>query len=443
MIDLVYLDDFFEKKMIVEIENIGLLEKTEVQINGLTVIAGINDAGKSTLGKVVFSVIHGLKSYKREQEEHREEQISSHVDDVFFLLRRLSFDLPNKEYIEKMFFPPAFNREIKDSAIKAVKIRIHIVESIGINDRFAKMAIAKLTSLLNIVSSEVSEKDMMKSSIQRALQSEFHGQLSSRFTSKHSRIKFKTESSITLVDILIHDSVIIDIDVKDDLLYSDVTFIDSPVIMQISHLIKGCTSDFISNGLHSTVPLHWKDLNRKLITSKYKFDIIENDHFFGNLIGGQIEYDEDSESFQYGRVVANHRFDVRAINMASGIKSLSILNLLISSGQLSTGSFLIIDEPEVNLHPEWQIEYARVISTLTSRGVTIVVTTHSPYIVEALKTFDKIDELDARFFVASKQNDGISQLLDYTNNVSGLIGTLAAPLNRLHKMHMDRAIDDL
>lgn len=41
--------------MIVEIENIGLLERTEVQINGLTVIAGINDAGKSTLGKVIFS----------------------------------------------------------------------------------------------------------------------------------------------------------------------------------------------------------------------------------------------------------------------------------------------------------------------------------------------------------------------------------------------------
>ncbi|EJL6845619.1 ATP-binding protein, partial [Vibrio cholerae] len=222
-----------------------------------------------------------------------------------------------------------------------------------------------------------------------------------------------------------------------------VTFIDSPVIMQISHLIKGCSSDFVSNGIASTVPLHWKDLNKKLITSKYKFETINDDNYFGNLIGGQIEYDEAAESFQYGRVVANHKFDVSAINMASGIKSLSILNLLISSGQLSTGSFLIIDEPEVNLHPEWQIEYAKVISILVSFGVTIVVTTHSPYFIEALKTYDNIDSLGSKFFVASKKENGTSELLDYTNNVSGLIGTLADPLNKLHKMHMDSFIDDL
>lgn len=78
----------------------------------------------------------------------------------------------------------------------------------------------------------------MKSAIERALRSEFHGQLSSRFNSELSKIKFRTESGITLVDILISDSSIVDIYVKDDLLYSDVTFIDSPVIMQLSHLIK-------------------------------------------------------------------------------------------------------------------------------------------------------------------------------------------------------------
>ncbi|WP_061030999.1 AAA family ATPase [Vibrio splendidus] len=429
--------------MIVEIENIGLLEKTEVQVNGLTVIAGINDAGKSTLGKVIFSVIHGLKSYQREQEEHREEQVSSHVDEVFFLLRRLSFDLPNKDYIEKMFFPPAFNRDIKDSAIKAVKMRLSIVESLGLNDRFAKIAMNRLNSLLNIVSSETSEKEMMKNAIERALRSEFHGQLSSKFNSEMSKIKFRTESGITLVDIKISDSSILDIYIKDDLLYSDVTFIDSPVIMQLSHLIKGCTSNFSSNNVNSTVPLHWKDLNKKLIASKYKFEYIDNEHFFGDLIGGQIEYDEDAESFQYDRVVANHKFDVRAINMASGIKALSILNLLISSGQLSTGSFLIIDEPEVNLHPEWQVEYAKVISKLASFGVTIIVTTHSPYIVEALKTFDKIDEIGSKFFVANKKANGVSALIDYTNNVSGLIGSLAAPLDKLHQMHMSKAFDDL
>ena len=40
--------------MIVEIENIGLFEYAKANMDGLTVLAGINDTGKSTLGKVVL-----------------------------------------------------------------------------------------------------------------------------------------------------------------------------------------------------------------------------------------------------------------------------------------------------------------------------------------------------------------------------------------------------
>lgn len=42
--------------MIVEIENIGLFEYAKATIDDLTVIAGVNDTGKSTLGKVVFAL---------------------------------------------------------------------------------------------------------------------------------------------------------------------------------------------------------------------------------------------------------------------------------------------------------------------------------------------------------------------------------------------------
>jgi predicted ATPase len=36
------------------LENIGLLKKAEINLNHLTVIAGENDNGKSTVGKVIF-----------------------------------------------------------------------------------------------------------------------------------------------------------------------------------------------------------------------------------------------------------------------------------------------------------------------------------------------------------------------------------------------------
>ena len=38
------------------LENIGMLERAEVKLDGLTVIAGENDTGKSTVGKALMAV---------------------------------------------------------------------------------------------------------------------------------------------------------------------------------------------------------------------------------------------------------------------------------------------------------------------------------------------------------------------------------------------------
>ena len=52
------------------------------------------------------------------------------------------------------------------------------------------------------------------------------------------------------------------------------------------------------------------------------------------------------------------------LDCATGIKSFSILQLLIKNGAINDKTLLIIDEPESNLHPQWIIEYARVIVML-------------------------------------------------------------------------------
>jgi predicted ATPase len=44
-------------KMEIIIKHIGRLPKAKIILDGLTVIAGENDTGKSTVGKVLFSII--------------------------------------------------------------------------------------------------------------------------------------------------------------------------------------------------------------------------------------------------------------------------------------------------------------------------------------------------------------------------------------------------
>lgn len=44
--------------MILSLKNIGKVESAKVELNGITVIAGENDTGKSTIGKAKQSDYH-------------------------------------------------------------------------------------------------------------------------------------------------------------------------------------------------------------------------------------------------------------------------------------------------------------------------------------------------------------------------------------------------
>ncbi len=48
------------------------------------------------------------------------------------------------------------------------------------------------------------------------------------------------------------------------------------------------------------------------------------------------------------------------------------------------GDMLMIDEPELNLHPEAQIKIARLLVRLTNLGIKVWITTHSDYIVKEI-----------------------------------------------------------
>ena len=77
-------------------------------------------------------------------------------------------------------------------------------------------------------------------------------------------------------------------------------------------------------------------------------------------------------------------------NTASGIKQIGVVQRLISNHKLTPGSFLIIDEPEVNLHPEWQVKFAEILVLISLElDVTIYINTHSPMFIESLSLFSE------------------------------------------------------
>lgn len=79
------------------------------------------------------------------------------------------------------------------------------------------------------------------------------------------------------------------------------------------------------------------------------------------------------------------------------------------------GDTLIIDEPEMNFHPDVQVILARIFAMLTAKGLRVVVSTHSDYIVRELNNLIMAEAIhrngQADFVKELGYEDGM--LLDY------------------------------
>ncbi len=76
----------------------------------------------------------------------------------------------------------------------------------------------------------------------------------------------------------------------------------------------------------------------------------------------------------------NDDIDVDLHNASSSVKQLAPL-LLYLKNDARNGSILIIDEPELNLHPESQAVLLEALTAAASLGLKVLITTHSPYIM--------------------------------------------------------------
>lgn len=93
---------------------------------------------------------------------------------------------------------------------------------------------------------------------------------------------------------------------------------------------------------------------------------------------------------------------------ATGIRSLAILNAYYQWGILDSKTLLIIDEPEAHLHPQWIVEYAKILVKLVKKlNVRLLITTHSPYMIRALRNVSAAELTQSKiaFYLAEQGKD--------------------------------------
>ena len=113
------------------------------------------------------------------------------------------------------------------------------------------------------------------------------------------------------------------------------------------------------------------------------------------IVGGQlVKTNPKGIQFQQENLTRS----IEISSMSTGIKALSLLRYALEKGCIQRGSILILDEPEINLHPEWQIKYAEMIVEMQKLfDLRIVITTHSPYFMQAIEYSTKLKGIKERY----------------------------------------------
>ncbi len=96
------------------------------------------------------------------------------------------------------------------------------------------------------------------------------------------------------------------------------------------------------------------------------------------IMGGKIIIDENDIWFKPKN---NPKLLLNMVKASSSVRSLLLLYIYIMY-KIDESNLLIIDEPELNLHPENQRLMARLLIMLVNAGVKVVLSTHSDYLIK-------------------------------------------------------------
>lgn len=123
---------------------------------------------------------------------------------------------------------------------------------------------------------------------------------------------------------------------------------------------------------------------------------------------------------------------------SSGIKEIEIIQTLIKNNNLRENSFLIIDEPESSLHPEWEIKFAEILILLVKElNIHIYLNSHSAMFIEAISLYSQYNNLinDTSFYLTEKQNNEKYNFKKINpKNMGAVYENLTSPYDELDKL---------
>jgi len=364
--------------MKLRIDNFALIKHAEIDIDGITVIAGNNNSGKSTVGKVLYSLFNALNNLDEKIREQREEQLTEAVRYSFFEMardERLFNRFSIIAYIVRRVLNDVADGEIGwESIFTSIGEKFDLELSAEIKD--------KLQKEVEVVCTWPKER-LLRYSLQASFQGVFNGQINSLYqTADEAKIDLFIKDTLTSITFQQNEILHYSSDIS---LANKAIYYSSPLAI-----------DVIGARTISDVPM--RNLCRLLIN--YEDAITDDQNLFAqsmqqgklegvikkikSVIPGQVVRSGPKYSLQ----LPNCSEPINFKNLSSGIKAFMVLKMLIEANIIKRRDVLILDEPEIHLHPTWQLIYAELIVLLQKEfDLSVVITTHSHFFLNAIETY--------------------------------------------------------
>ena len=133
--------------------------------------------------------------------------------------------------------------------------------------------------------------------------------------------------------------------------------------------------------------------------------------FEHELFGGEIFIKEDDSPLKDIYYKRDDGLEIPLSQASSSISEMTPLILYLKY-ILKENDTLIIEEPEAHLHPKNQRILVKYFILAINRGLNIIMTTHSDYIIEQLNNYIRLGNVKDEFF-ENHENYSKNQILDF------------------------------
>jgi predicted ATPase len=379
-------------KHIANFKNFAKLKDTDIAFNDITVIAGKPSTGKSYVMKFMYAIDESICSILDGSYIVHYALEDNDINNTFTLLKQILS-------LNKTIDMTVVNELINNYQYSEALLRFKIEES-KLNDKdipleYGNDFIEILDRIIQNQNKALSNTNEEKFHFifRNILESIFGSieQISGNFSYKNKYLDIGyIDNSFKINRLEIEEEI------------KSASFVETPLILEFEK--------FLPKEKFKT-PYHIDSLIQELNKSDYFFTSDETSEFINKfktsskqIINGNISKGSQGFSFESNGKSYN------IINTSSGTKSIGLLQYLVTNKVLKRGSVLYWEEPEVHLHPQWQLKMVELFVELMNGGIKIVFSTHSPYMADYLNAISKKRKFDDKIsFNLFKEEDRVAK----------------------------------